>query len=598
MKKITILFLLLSTFTQAQRFDWVSTANSSTGATAIARDSQGNIYTLDAGNSAQSCQGITVNPAGGTSLFLYKFNALGEIIYIKPIGTNFSALNVVIGENDNIYVLGSLMGTGEIQVNGQTFIDTENRNYIFKFNPSGDLIWRVKNNVSFGNFRECTLLLFTNNHIYFQSSGLSISKLNTDGQYVATITADSFSSTTSATAVFFRAGGVLSNGDLVFSAVSRGTITYGSTVLVPTYNQFLHVPFLTLRATQDLNFIWATYTNGLRSPDLNILPMAIGNDNSIYLGLQVSGTVTAGSDTIVSEDTSGTTIGGILKMDADGNKIWVKTTTNNAQTYTILNNPDGSGIFCAGQIYGFSDISLGTTVVNPTNGNSFVSKIDYDGVFQNSFAFASGPGSYAKSLATNNAGVFYVGGILTNVTTPTFSCITREGHAGLYLGKFAEQPDKAPKPTLSLSGNTLTASPVFGGNIQWFLNGTAISGANGQTFTATQTGNYSVTYVLPDYTACVSTSAITVLSALANVAFENRNNSIKVFPNPTTGMVAISSPENATIDKIEVIDVLGKTILVKTGNTSQLDISSFSKGMYIFKLYAGDTIFQKKIVKQ
>jgi hypothetical protein len=338
MKKITLLLVLFSAVMQAQRFDWVSSAgyagvaNGYNGAIAIARDSQGNLYTLDAANATQQCQGVTANPLGGTSIFLYKFNSEGEIIYIKPIGTNFKPLNVIVGDNDNVYVLGSLMGTGEIQINGQTIIDTDNRNYIFKLNPAGDLIWRAKNNVSFGNFTETSMLLFANNHIYFQSSGLSISKLNTDGQYVATLTATAFTSSTSATAVFFRAAGVLSNGDLVFSAISRGTITYDSTVLAPSYNSFLHAAILTLRTTENLGFVWATYTNGLRDPDLGVIPMAVGNDDGIYLGLQISGTVTAGSDIIVSEDTSGTTIGGILKMDANGNKIWVKSTTTNVQT--------------------------------------------------------------------------------------------------------------------------------------------------------------------------------------------------------------------------------------------------------------------------
>jgi len=504
MKKITLLLVLFSAVMQAQRFDWVSSAgyagvaNGYNGAIAIARDSQGNLYTLDAANATQQCQGVTANPLGGTSIFLYKFNSAGEIIYIKPIGTNFKPLNVIVGDNDNVYVLGSLMGTGEIQINGQTIIDTDNRNYIFKLNPAGDLIWRAKNNVSFGNFTETSMLLFANNHIYFQSSGLSISKLNTDGQYVTTLTATSFTSSTSATAVFFRAAGILSNGDLVFSAISRGTITYDSTVLAPSYNSFLHAAILTLRTTENLGFVWATYTNGLRDPDLGVIPMAVGNDDGIYLGLQISGTVAAGSDIIVSEDTSGTTIGGILKMDANGNKIWVKSTTTNVQTWTILNNPDGTGVLCGGQIFGFQPVFLGATSVNPLNGNSFISKIDYAGTFQNSFSFSNGAelGSNVRSLATNSLGVFYVGGKLNGNASPFFSCVSRTANRGLYLGKFTEQPDRAPTPIISAAGNTLTASPVFGENIQWFLNGTAISGANSQTFTATQIGNYTVSYSL------------------------------------------------------------------------------------------------------
>ena len=600
MKKITLLLLLFTTVMQAQRFDWVTTASSSIGAIALARDSQGNLYTLEAGNSAQTCQGINVIAFNtGTNMFLYKFDAFGNIVYIKPIGGNFTALNLVIGDNDNVYVLGSLQGTNVIKYGTETFTDTENRNYIFKFNPTGDLIWRAKNNVSFGNFTECSLLLFTNNHIYFQSSGLSISKLDTDGQYTGTLSATSFTSSTSTTAVFFRAAGILTNGDLIFSAISRGTITYGLTVLTPTYNQFLHTPILTLRTNENLGFVWANYTDGLRDPDLNIIPMAIGNDNGIYLGLQISGTVTAGSDTIVSEDTSGNTIGAILKMDANGNKIWVKSTTNNVQTWTIMNNPDGSGVFCGGQIFGFQPVALGTTSVNPSNGNAFISKIDYNGVFQNSFSFASGPiGSYVRSLATNNAGIFYVGGRLNNNSIPVFSCIPRQENSGLFLGKFTEQPDRATTPTISAIGNTLTASPIFAGNIQWLTNGTVIAGATLQTLTATQTGNYTVNYILPDYTACVATSTVFNLAVLAINIFDS--NYFSVFPNPSIGIFAIKT--NMPLEKIllTVSDLNGRIVhqsIIEVIENQSLDLSHLQNGMYILKISNENFIHSQKIIK-
>lgn len=128
-----------------------------------------------------------------------------------------------------------------------------------------------------------------------------------------------------------------------------------------------------------------------------------------------------------------------------------------------------------------------------------------------------------------------------------------------------------------------------------FLNGTAISGANGQSFTATQTGNYTVTYSLLDYTACVSNSLTLNLASLAIDAFNS--NSISIFPNPTTGILSISNSNNDIINKIEIIDFLGKTILVKSTNTSQIDISEFSNGIYILKIYSGSAFCQKKIIK-
>jgi hypothetical protein len=135
MKKIiTIALLLASVFSQAQHFDWVSTAgyagvaNSFSGAIAIERDSQGNLYTLDVANGAQQCQGDTVQPiSGANTTFLYKFNANGELQYIKPIGVNFFPLNLQVDENDNLYLLGALLGSNKLRVNDTLITGIENR---------------------------------------------------------------------------------------------------------------------------------------------------------------------------------------------------------------------------------------------------------------------------------------------------------------------------------------------------------------------------------------------------------------------------------------------------------------------------------------
>lgn len=601
MKKITLLFLIINVFAQAQRFDWVSTAgfsgvaNSFSEAIPTVRDSQGNIYMLNGANGQQICQGVTAEPfSGTTTAFLYKFNAAGVLQNIKRIG--FIPLNLQIGENDNVYVLGSLSGINSLKIETETFVGVANRNYIIKFGATGNLIWTAFNNSS-GPLSASPMLQFSNNHIYFQSGHLSISKLNTDGQYVATLTATSFVPATANVGVSFKGSGVLSNGDIIFSAESRGTITFGTTTLTPTGNQFLETAALTIRTTENLSFVWANYTNGLRSPDKNQIPMTVGNDNGIYMGVQVISSLTAGTDTITNTGSS-IGFGGILKMDAAGNKIWLKSTSERVQTWALLNNPDGSGVFCAGEVFGIPTLALGSTTLNPANGPSFVSKIDYNGVFQNSFTFGSVSGAFAKSLATNNQGVFYVSGRLNSTSNPIFSCIAREGHIGSYLGTFTEQPDRAPTPTINVSGNTLTASPAFTGTIQWFLNGVAISGANSQTLTISQTGNYTVTYVLSDYNACTSTSSVIMISNLATTDFENSTNSIKVFPNPTTGIITISNIDNLKIDKIEILDILGKTVATKAENTSQIDISNVANGIYIFKIYSGETVFQQKIIKQ
>ncbi len=62
---------------------------------------------------------------------------------------------------------------------------------------------------------------------------------------------------------------------------------------------------------------------------------------------------------------------------------------------------------------------------------------------------------------------------------------------------------------------------------------------------------------------------------------------------PNTRIITISNE-----DKIEILDILGKTVSVKTDKTSQVDISEFSNGFYVFKIYSGENVSIKKIIKE
>jgi hypothetical protein len=56
---------------------------------------------------------------------------------------------------------------------------------------------------------------------------------------------------------------------------------------------------------------------------------------------------------------------------------------------------------------------------------------------------------------------------------------------------------------------------------------------------------------------------------------------IKLYPNPSNGMVYISSSEN--ISNIEVIDIAGKTVFIQSTQLSSIDLSQLNAGMYYIK---------------
>ncbi|MEQ6123988.1 aryl-sulfate sulfotransferase [Pseudotenacibaculum sp. MALMAid0570] len=70
---------------------------------------------------------------------------------------------------------------------------------------------------------------------------------------------------------------------------------------------------------------------------------------------------------------------------------------------------------------------------------------------------------------------------------------------------------------------------------------------------------------------------------------------VRVYPNPVEGSIHIQS--TLEIDRIEVYNVLGKKVGVKYQTTS-FDMSSFNQGIYILKMYSGEKIETRKIIKK
>ncbi len=70
---------------------------------------------------------------------------------------------------------------------------------------------------------------------------------------------------------------------------------------------------------------------------------------------------------------------------------------------------------------------------------------------------------------------------------------------------------------------------------------------------------------------------------------------IKMFPNPTTGIVRVSSP--APVDVV-ISDVTGKIIISQTGVTNQtpIDMSAFQSGVYLAKMTSGNSQQTQKII--
>ena len=77
---------------------------------------------------------------------------------------------------------------------------------------------------------------------------------------------------------------------------------------------------------------------------------------------------------------------------------------------------------------------------------------------------------------------------------------------------------------------------------------------------------------------------------------ENQTNTIKVYPNPSSGIITIDS-KNEPLIQLVLYNALGKKI-IETTATEQLDISALANGIYFLKLTSQRRSFVQKIVKE
>jgi hypothetical protein len=148
-----------------------------------------------------------------------------------------------------------------------------------------------------------------------------------------------------------------------------------------------------------------------------------------------------------------------------------------------------------------------------------------------------------------------------------------------------------PAPVVQQNSAVLTSS-VSGSSYQWYLNGSAISLANAQSYTATQTGNYKVDVTSAD--GCTGTSAEVnvIISGIANLA----SASIAVYPNPATSLLIIKS--DVAIQTVEVHNVLGAKVLTETGNITRLDINMLAQGSYVVTIQTTSGVVKKSFIKE
>jgi PKD repeat protein len=134
----------------------------------------------------------------------------------------------------------------------------------------------------------------------------------------------------------------------------------------------------------------------------------------------------------------------------------------------------------------------------------------------------------------------------------------------------------------------LLTSNELSGSYQWLLNGDVIEGATQQSYSVTQTGNYSV---LINKNSCSGMSGSFQFN-LTGLDDNLSANDFNIYPNPTDGYITIDLGKDYNDITVKLFNISGR--VVSTRNYSgRSRISYFidgSKGVYFLEISDGNTL--------
>ncbi|MBC7862972.1 MAG: T9SS type A sorting domain-containing protein [Bacteroidia bacterium] len=149
-----------------------------------------------------------------------------------------------------------------------------------------------------------------------------------------------------------------------------------------------------------------------------------------------------------------------------------------------------------------------------------------------------------------------------------------------------------PLPQITTGSATLSLNATFNA-YQWYLNGSPVSGAINPTYTATDTGNYSVEVTFNG--GCKQLTDPIHLTTLQGISEIKTNNLLPLFPNPANGEFTVLLSGETSL--ITVTDISGKEIIKTQSSQKSINLQLNTNGTYtVFVKTKYGTSSQKIIV--
>ncbi len=255
--------------------------------------------------------------------------------------------------------------------------------------------------------------------------------------------------------------------------------------------------------------------------------------------------------------------------------------------YYKLNQGAASGI----------NTGINTAIDYSSNSNNgTLSNFGLAGAYSNWVAGATlATGATKDSIAVNSCGEY----------------LSPAGHTynigGTYLDTLMNQAGCDSLLTINLSVYSVDTTVLqdsiqltanqFATSYQWVdcdANFTFITGATQQGYSPTQSGNYAV---IIDVNGCIDTSECVTFSGID--LKDHPLQSLKLYPNPTTGVVHFSLKEKVNIRALKIKSATGVCLFEQNQNLEDnplLHFGSYAPGIYFLEIWIDDRVYTRKIL--
>jgi hypothetical protein len=579
MKKNALFFIVLSTFVvsglSSQNLKWAKnmggTGYNSGNSTAI--DDSGHVYVtgffsgtgdFDPGPGVTTFSTTSANQNIDDDIFISKSDTAGNLIWAKHIGgTNLDhALSIALDSANNIYIIGEFKGTVD-------------------FNPSPTASYTL---TSAGGF-DIFFAKYTTNGNFLWAKKLG--STNVDGGIAIAVD---------------PLGNVYTTGVFRFSVdfdpgagVTSYTTLGGDDAFVAKYDTYG-------------NFRWAKQIGGTSGDfGYGIATDASGN---AYTTGTFGGTVDfdPGPNTYTLTSLAGSDMF-ISKLDSSGNFLWAKNMGGSNIDAGNAVTVDASGnVYTTGFFWGAGDFDpgVGTYSLTPIGDKDiFVSKLDANGGFVWARAMGGTLIDAASAIAVDVAGNVYTTGGFAGTADfdpgPNTSTLTAVWGADIFISKLdangdfvwvkqigSAVDDGGKSIAVDTAGNIYTTG-CFGGVADFDL------GASGSVNLAS-TGPTDIYIARIGQDGGVGTPP----PPPPPLGIENEKVSfIHLFPNPTSGRVNIVLNQNQSAINIQLINLIGETVLEKSnlsGDKIIVDVSDKPNGIYFITIKTETESFTQKII--